>query len=250
MPDWRVEQLRLTVFSAQNLRQPVPNWWREIAGADPSMQTVQQGIVVQHVGVIRNGYCQLRLDIKPGRIDWLMMPNVDPNEMPTSFPSFDSYTGAIGVFRELILPWAGRLTDVRRVAIGSVQTFAVDSKEAGYRALAPLLPAVQLDPLRSSDLVYQINRHAVSPSAVEGLHINRLSHWSVVRFKLIAFQVTGGGPPVAVNDAVPDANAVRLQLDVNTDAERSEFLPNTAIVPIVEELIRFSDEIADRGDPR
>jgi hypothetical protein len=246
VPDWSVEQLRLTVFLDHEVREPVPNWWRDVVGQDPRIQTVQQGISIQHVGTVREGYCQLVLEVRGGRIDWLMTPQLAPNQIPTGFPSFDNYNAGAAVFRQLLLPWASRSQGVRRVAVGSVLTFPVQNKVAGYNELQGLLPALEIDPVGSSDLLYQINRHARS-RAVEGLHVNRLSAWTVVQFKLVQFQIQAGGVPATIGTSAPELHAVRLQLDINTDADRGEPLPSGTIVPMIEELIALGGAIAEQG---
>lgn len=251
MPDWRVELLRLTVFLGQEVRPPV-RWWTDITGQEPATQTVQQGLGFQQLGPLRDNYCQLSLEGRGMRVDWLMSPQPlprPPEQAPDGFPSFDTLPGGLAVFRELLLPWVGRMEDVQRVAFGAVLSFPVEDKVAGYRALQPLLPALQIDPIDSSDLVYQINRHAPS-RALDGLHVNRLSTWTVVQFKVMTFQIQAAGIPATIGAGVPDSHAVRLQLDVNTDAARSEPLPSGTIVPTTEELIAFGQQIADRGDRR
>lgn len=246
MPDWRVEQLRLTVFLPTDLRQPAPSWWREIVGQEPPNQTIQQGILIQHVGPLRGDYCQFALEIKSGRVDLTFGP-LPSSQMPTGFPSFDELGRSLQVFRELLLPWTEQITEVRRIAFGGVLTVAVLDRIAGYRALQPLLPSLTLDVERSSDLLYQINRHATS-SGIPGLHVNRLSNWGVVLAKMQQFQIGPGGTPLVLGSNDTTFAAVRLQLDINTDADRVEPLPSGTIRPLCEELVGYGEQIAARGD--
>ncbi len=245
MPDWRVEQLRLTVFLPTDLRQPAPSWWREIVGQEPPNQTIQQGILIQHVGPLRGTYCQLALEIKSERVDWTFAPL--PSEGLTGFPSFDEPVPSLQVFRELLLPWTEQITDVRRIAFGGVLSVAVPDRISGYRALQPLLPFLTLDVERSSELLYQINRHATS-SAIPGLHINRLCHWAVVLAKMAQFQIGPAGTQVVMGSNETALTAVRLLLDINTDADRVEPLPPGTIRPVCEELVNYGEQIAARGD--
>ncbi len=246
MPDWRVEQLRLTVFLPTDLRQPAPSWWREIVGQEPPNQTIQQGIVIQHVGPVRGNYCQLALEIKSERVDWTFGP-LTSEEGLTGFPSFDELVPSLQVFRELLLPWAEQITGVRRIAFGGVLSVAVPDRIAGYRALQPLLPSLTLDVERSSELLYQINRHATS-LAIPGLRINRLCNWAVVLAKMAQFQIGPAGAQVVMSPNETALTAVRLQLDINTDADRVEPLPSDTIRPVCEELVNYGEQIAVRGD--
>jgi len=248
VPDWRAEHLRLTVFLEQDVHQPT-HWWREVVGQEPATQLIQQGIGIRQLGPIRNGYCQLSLELSGRRVEWLMNTQVQLDQPSAGFPSFDTFPRGLAVFRELLLPWVSRIEGVLRVAIGAILTFPVTDKLAGYAALRPLLPALEIDPTGSSDLVYQINRHGRS-RVVDGLHVNRLSAWTVVQFKMVLLQVQAGGVPATIGGEAPQSQAVRLQLDINTDADRTTPLPSGRMAAITEELITLGEEIADRGDQR
>lgn len=123
----------------------------------------------------------------------------------------------------------------------------MESKVAGYQQLAAYLPFVQLDPHNSSDFLYQINRPRTAES-VPGLILNRLSRWSVT-----AQQELGIGIPL--NPSQPmhtmigrEAYACRLELDINTDAKRTESLPHDSLGQLFMELVRLGKVIVSTGD--
>lgn len=260
MPDWRVEQLRLTAFLSQNLLELQPNWWREIVGVESAAKTVQRGVLAQEHGPLPDGYCQLTLAIQPAisRVDWFMTPILQategsPPQPLRGFPAFDFYPGALARFREMMGQWLPTMETIKRIAVGSVLSVAVEGKEAGYRAAAELLPHLRLDPIHSSDLLFQINRHAVSKTAgLEGLPINRLSVWNVpsVKSMQLQFQFQPGEVPLATmrDPSTPELIALRLQLDINTDANRPDPFSPAVLTPLTSELIAYGTEIADRGD--
>jgi len=244
VPDWRAELMRLTMFVPSDLTRQVPPWWRQIVGEDPASQTVQQGLGAAHAGPIRGGYCRLVLEVKPGRIDWLLAPAGASEHSP--FPQFDSLPGAAAVFRELLVPWSAAVTDARRIAVGVILTAQKENKRAAYEALQDLLPSVVIDPQNSSDLIYQINRHTTSRQTAD-LQLNRLSNWSALRMRLLQVQVSGGVPSAFSTDQ-PEHHAMRVQLDMNTAANRTEPLPSGTIQGLVEELLELGIGIAERGD--
>ena len=247
--DWRIERLRLTTFIPSDLTRQVPSWWRDIVGEDPPTQTVQHGVGAAHAGPIRNGHCQLILEVKAGRVDWLLAPPnpIDATSALAGFPQFDNLAGGVAIYRELLVPWAARIEDTRRIAVGAILTAQTENKLVAYQALQELLPHVEIDPENSSELLYQINRHARSRHLPE-LHLNRLSHWSAVRLKLLQLQLSAGAPTAAFSTDQPELHAVRLQLDINTDAERTDALPSGTIQPLVEELLGLGISIAEHGD--
>lgn len=247
MPNWSAEHIRLTLFPARDFRAPDPNWWRMLVGRDPQAKTVQQGIGIQETGPI-NEHCTLTLDLGANRIDLLMSPVVQPTENPTAFPTFDSCPQAFDAFRDLGARLLPHLTDIRRMAIGGVMIAPVADKVAGYRELVPLLPSVRLDPATSSDFSYSINRHATSPQACPDLHVNRLSIWGVASLAGIRIQIDGSNVGVTMNQSGSGVSALRLQFDVNTDAERRDNLPNDRLEPLFGELLGFARNIVERGD--
>jgi hypothetical protein len=229
-----------------DLRQPAPNWWREAVGQDAANMSMQQGVFVQYSGPLRGNYCDVNLEIKSARTDWTFGPLPQENVL-RGFPSYDDLDPALERFKEVVLPWANGRDGIRRMAFGAVLAIPVADRIAGYRAIQPLLPSLNLDIEHSSDLFYQINRHVVS-AAASRLHINRLSNWGVVLGTMQQVRIGPVGTPVLVTPGEGGFTAVRLQLDINTDAERTEVIPSGTIRPLVEELIGFGKTIADRGD--
>jgi hypothetical protein len=245
VPDWRVEHIRITAFPIGDPREPSPNWWRDVVGKEPQTRTVRQGIGIQEAGPIRDNYCNLILEIQASRIDWLLSPVVRANDSPTAFPEISAYPQPVEVMQELLSDWLRALSPIRRLAVGCVLTAPTENKNAGYRSLAPLLPSIRLDPDQSSDFSYTINRHA-SSREISGLHINRISQWSVAL--LTGIQLTLGDGTTSVRETGSGISAIRLQMDINSAADRAERLPSDRVVPLFAELLTFMDNIANRGD--
>ncbi len=247
MSDWFVEQLRLTVFPTQDLREPDPNWWTKVVGQSPDTKTIQKGAALREGGAIRDGYCNLSLEIQISRIDWLMTPIIKADAPVSGFPVFDRVGGALKVFRDLLEPWLKVPPAMRRLALGTVLVSPVENKVDGYKKIARFLPAVKLDPENSTDFTYSINRPRRSSNLRE-LTINRLCRWSVAQLKGIQVQIEAPGTRMAVVDTGGDWSALRAELDVNTAAERNDVIPSDRILAIFVELLAFVEEISEKGD--
>lgn len=247
MSDWQVEQLRLTVFPLRDFRESDPGWWGKIVGTAPEIKTMQKGIGVREAGPIRDGYCNLVLQVQGPRIDWLAAAVSKDGEPLKGFLTFDTVKGGLNTFRELLEPWVQSVAPIKRIGLGAVLVMPVENREVGYKTISRFLPAVKLDPTTSSDFSYSINRPRLSKSGIEDLKINRLSRWGVAQLQEI--QIQAGIPgAVAIMEGAADFQAVRVELDINTAGERTEPLPQDRQASVFQELTGLAEEIAVKGD--
>jgi hypothetical protein len=251
LSNWRVETLRLTVFASKIPDIDTIDWWEKLVNEPPETKTVQpRSGTLQEVGAIKNGLCNLSLECQAQRIDWHLTPIVKADEQISEFPSFAGMSEGLDLFQELLEPWlSDRSPEANRIAFGAILTQAVPTKEAGYELLGHHLPSVKLDPIGSSDLVYQINRPRTSHCNVPGLQVNRLSRWTVARLSGVMVQLSVGGKmSPQVVQARNTVYVERVELDVNTFRESEDPLPADKRVAIFKELIELGVEIASKGD--
>ena len=129
--------------------------------------------------------------------------------------------------------------------VGAVLNGPVASKVEANTELARFLPTVDLSP-NSSDFLYQINRpRQLTLPGSPNLMVNRISKWSVVRWRRGVISASGG--QVTMSPTV-DATAYRLELDINTDASFKGELPHERLGEVFEFLVRLGVEISQRGD--
>ena len=132
------------------------------------------------------------------------------------------------------------------MAFGVVLLSPMDSRVLGYRQLAAYLPAVNIDPDHSTDFFYQINRARDSATGITNLRINRLSKWSVAQISTAGLVLE---PTRILYHDVPQGYlACRLELDINTAAERREPLPRETVSNVWQELLNLGREIVIDGD--
>ena len=246
-PMWLTESIRLTLFTQPPTVDIGVNWWQAVAGELPTSHTVQRlGPMLQQQGPIRGGYCNLSLQYQPGRIDWVLTPIVPADMKIDGFPNFGVYDGAASAFIEFFAQWIRGAPVFNRLAVGSTLVLPVQDKADGYRRIQRYLPAVTLDPERSADFSYGINRFRQSET-VPGLRINRLSRWSVAKLSGIRLEI--GEPGMSRLMESPEGlSACRLELDINTQPERVEPFAQNVAEPLLNELLRFGREIVDHGD--
>jgi hypothetical protein len=245
--DWEVESLRVTAFPAQNAEVKPDDWWQEVLGSDPETQLIKAKRGEKSFqGAFEGG--QLRLQVQPGRIDWLLASAVSNDEQPTEdfMPSVGRFDATCPRFKGLVERWLASSPPLKRIAFGAVILQQVPDRATGYKRLIPYLPFVKIDPDGSRDLLYRINRPRISRAGIKDLRINRLTTWSVGTIAFKAFTVTGGQPSIVTPGK--EAFVCRVELDINTAAEFSgQFVPDQSRGTLFE-LVELGVEIIEKGD--
>jgi len=249
-PNWRAESLRLTIFLAANIQPKDEGWWSKVAGAEPESKTAKpnRGELVE-AGLFQGN--ALTLSVQPGRIDWLLSPNVSIEENLSEIKSVGSFDSAEKAFSTIMLNWLDACPATVRLAYGVVLLEPVGNREEGYRRIAEYVPSVEIDPVGAEDFFYQINRPRQSEVA-EGMRLNRLSKWSVAFFQPIRFAIgiPQGQPnqPLVYSHGGTPALACRVELDLSTAASLQEELHHNSLPNIFKELVSLGSEIAQKGD--
>lgn len=251
LPDsWKVEQLRLSVFLTETPNVPSEVWLSLIGSPSTTENIERNGTVSIYQASGSFGDHSPTLRVEPNRIDWTI--GLAPGSMPAPFGvSVGDYTPTARSFVEFVKPFLAINTlPVVRMALGVVLSFPVASRQEGYNLLNSLLPSVDLDP-NSSDFFYRINRRRRAANFEVG--INRLSEWLVLELLPLPFifgQIQGVNPVAVMPSQVSVAStfAARLQLDINTIPETQLLANHEQQIALLEEMLRFSDEISASGD--
>jgi hypothetical protein len=241
--DWLVETLRLTAFPQDGTPVDHETWWAEVFGEAPD-ETSEELRRGRSTTRATYGAGELVLQILPGRVDWLLTAGgPDDGEMPT----VGSYIQNLGAFLEFAHRWFAleECPVLNRLAFGAILHHPVQDRETGYRQLQPYLPAVELDPLNSSDFQYRINRPRDSRTQIPALRINRLSAWSVAAFRHAVLYV--GMEPVTPL-AGPPSYSCRIELDINTAPDPDITLGREELPFVFDELVGLAREIIEEGD--
>ena len=236
---WQAESLRVTCFPSSATEFNATNWWQDVVGEQPENTVLRaRDGIRQDEGNI-NGR-KVLLGVQPIRIDWIMRSKIEEGEV-----TIGSFQDCLDSFLELMTRWFKISPSLRRLAFGVILALPVDDRKSGYELIANYLPNVKLDPVGSSDFLYQINRLRNS-QLVSDLEINRLSKWSVVKQGLARVDLL----PEARVSLFPssDTFSCRLELDINTSADYKNDLPADKLINVFLELVGLAKEIAVRGD--
>lgn len=247
--DWQVETLRLTAFHSKSILLDNQTWWEDLVGSKPESKTIRQkGNRLQENGPYEKG--NLILTIDPFRVDWYFTIPPEEDEEAQGITTLGSFSDNIKTFQNLMEKFLLKddVTNIARLASGSVLFNITKNRQEGYKKIAKFLPKVEIDAENSSDFFYQINRPR-SSKIFEGLKLNRLSKWSIMKRKHIAFQITTSGEAFTKGDEIGSSNyACRLELDVNTFPELNNLLPDKDLPRIFHELVELETEITQKGD--
>ncbi len=242
---WYANTLRLTAFPSPSTQFNATGQWERVVGQAPDSQTIQPARgIVEETGKFDDG--QLQLMAQPVRIDWnYVIGNFPDPNAPLSNVEV-SFAVALQSFFRVAECWLRIGLGIKRLAFGAILTRPAQNRADGYREIATYLNNnVKLDPEGSSDFSYQINR----PRKLTGepqIKVNRLSKWSVgqVQFTQIAVN-PGMSPYVTTGEPVL---SLRLELDINTDADYQGDLPQENLTDLFHRLTGEAIEIADKGD--
>ena len=242
---WNVELLRFTGFLTPNVQVGEPSWWEKIVGekSETRLYRSKKG-QFQEKGLLDDG--EFVLGIEPFRIDWIFRVIESQGENIKS--SLGAFKDVVNSFLSLMNKWflMDNLPTLQRVAFGAVIFQPVESRKIGYEKLSKYLSeSVKMDPDGSSDFIYQINRQRKSKLKIPDLLINRLTKWSVQRYRLIGIAFEPESKTIYEGQ---ENFACRLELDINT-------IPNSEInfdadkyKNIFNELINLGIEISEKGD--
>ena len=244
LAEWQTEGLRLTAFVVEPIGPGNLGWWEALLGEAPRVsQTRPRERVVTEEGPFSGG--KLSVVASTRRIDWRF--GFDPSEPPPEFPTVGTYKTRHLEFRDLMQRWLEKSPPLNRLAFGAVLLSPVENMPEAYRVLDNLLPSVEIDPDRTRDLIYRINRRRSSRCGIEGLEVNRLSTWGALTVSTVEVEMSVEGLE-KVHQSQTSQYACRLEFDVNTAPEFGGELDKGKLPALFDELVDLGSEIATEGD--
>ena len=244
LAEWQTEGLRLTAFVVEPIGPGNLGWWEALLGEAPSVtQTRPRERAITEEGPFSGG--KLSVVASTGRIDWRF--GLDPSEPPPEFPSVGTYETRHREFRDLMQRWLEKSPPLNRLAFGAVLLSPVENMPEAYRVLDKLLPAVEIDPDRTRDLIYRINRRRSSRCGIEGLEVNRLSTWAATTVSTVEVELSIEGSE-KVHQSQTLQYACRLELDINTAPGFGGELDKAKLPSLFDELVDLGSEITTEGD--
>lgn len=240
--EWNAEALRLTVFLVPGTVANPNNWWRSVADSEPENSETKPRVGVRvDSGEFKDGL--LVMQSQPNRVDWIYGNR--PGELDDPFqPNFGQ---RLPLFSEAVITWLRGCPAITRLAFGVSLILETTSKNDSYHLLSNYLN-FDLEPESSSDFNYQINRGRLSRTVPE-LWINRMTRWSAVRHvKLMGNLNLSESPSNFSLSSSDHSHGAKLELDINTSAERNAAIPDGARLQLYSELVQLAIEIVREGD--
>jgi hypothetical protein len=236
---WLVESLRLTAFPEPGRQIEYAKWWRELVGSDSEAVNSQSKLGLYQERGKLDDTSVLALQVQGGRVDWFLLPT-DASEPGPHFATIGDFPQTLEQFSALMRRWFPSSPLLSRFALAGVLLQPQPDRVAGYIQLSKYVPAVRIS-TSSFDFLYQINR----PRQIEGLHINRLTRWSVALHRRVS--IAAGAAAVTVLD-IDRESACRLEFDINTPAEFPQALTPDRLETLLSTFVWLAREIASEGD--
>lgn len=242
MPEWKVEQLRLTSFlSGSDRPKRLEEMITSAAGAEPT---------VEKSPVSFRGLCDvseaisLQLQWVPGRIDWML--STATTEVGDSIGGDDDIKALV---EKYFLTWFASedCPESVRIALGTILFKPIKDVDEGNKFLAPLLKPLSLPP-NTKDLLYRVNR-PVKSETTPGI-VNRLATWSISHRQSLIIHLPAK-MPIRVVEPVPKGDPLlvcRLEMDFNSEPIDSFKMNPVQQATVTGELLNYSLRCINQGD--
>ena len=245
---WKTQQVRVTGFCAvASTTMPDPIW-ANLIGKDPENENRRPGAgIIRELGPFFAGGLSITQQLE--RIDFRLQSEnpgdtIKKGEPIEPFPGIGELDEVLKNFQPVISRWLQAKPILRRVAFGSVLVCPVDSPQVAHSVLTRLLKSVNIDELGIIDFRLSINK-PVKSEIMKNLTLNRLTKWSVEYVRMLALD------PGLESTAVDTGKftSVKLEIDINTEANRSSKLPTTKLKKLFHELKAIGQKIVEQGEP-
>jgi hypothetical protein len=241
---WTCELMRLSVFSNQPLKLH-PNAWQVISGRDEEAPNVQRGAARQIIfGPHLDG--QLSLATIGPRADLILSPA--PNQeklLEGALPTIGAWPAVLEGFEKSVLAYLREHEHPTvRMAFASSLLCQFNAPVDASKALIERVKSFKPPADTFADPLYRINWPRPSRS-VNDLKLNRLTTWSVQRVQL---QLMIEGTPGTNSDPMVITHFLKLELDHNTDGDRTEPFDRAQLMPIYKELTDLALQNAEQGE--
>jgi hypothetical protein len=241
--EWFVQQMRLSIFSAEPLSVSDSDW-RTI-----TEQNEAEGRISIPGGKMYSGRAfggVLSFAYSGTRVDVILSTDEAAARPEGEIPCVAKWVDLPSLFIAKVSPFLeGYNLPINRIALGSILLLQAASREATYEKLGEFLRSVKVDPVNSRELIYRINWPQKS-QVIPDLDLNRITNWSSVAIARNLLQLAGAEITIAqTGEAI---NAVRLEIDHNTSESWKAPFAGPQRVSILRELISLADANANAGE--
>jgi hypothetical protein len=241
--DWGVETSRLSLFLSEPHAISDKDW-AVITGQDEAetRQAVPGGRRLS--GSVPNGV--MHVSTTGARFDVVLTARAIDDGAEMHLPFVGPYDETFATFFESTRKWIV-YTSPRaiRIAFGAVLTYKVGNREEAYGYLRHLLKSMDVDPKNMHDLLYRVN-WPLKSKVQQDLTMNRITTWTSVR--LIHKLIEISGTALEDRGGAGHVDAVRLELDHNTDEANKALFDQGGLIAIYSELVELARQNAAEGE--
>jgi len=244
--DWRVESLRLTLFSSENITVSDADWSGITGQQDADTRQKLPG-GLRYIGRFAAG--QLTVAALGQRLDVVLswVPSERQAESPSiELPDIGAWEGVRDIFVAATQKWLESLKfPVIRIAFAPILLAETANVVESYGVLKDMLRSVKVDIHGMRELIFRVNWPEKS-STGENLIVNRITNWSAIQLSSALVQMTGA--QISTTATTPEKFAARLEIDLNTDQENKVPFGKNSLVAIYNELVAKSSENVVSGE--
>jgi len=236
---WRVQTLRLTAF-ASGTHEP-SSWWQSVFGEPAEQTTTLATGAFRQEGIGIGG--RVRLGSQGNRADWLLGPIVLDEEV--DLPELGAFSDVVPKFAAKLRPWAAQVPNVVRLAFGAILTIRAENKADAVRKLVKHA-AINFDPTNCEEFQLVVNRPRTIRSIAAEVLVHRVAKWTAASLVKMAQSIQIG--QTSPTSLLTMKSVGQLELDINTTPERVEPFGGGELAKVLDELVKFAQEISQRGD--
>ncbi len=239
--EWKCLELRLTAFPRNPFIEFTSGFWENVTLEKPEIHYLQPKKHILHEEGIY-GENKLLLDFTPGRIDLKFSADFKNTPESEELATLGDVDSNLNVFSNLAYSMFknNRFPEIKRLAFGIVLINPVESLEEGYKELKEILQdSIMIDFMDTSDFLFQLNKKIHHTLDGEDLILNKLRRYSVQKWSFMQF----------VNDIQTnnftnkDLFATRIELDINSAAERIKAIRKESLGSLYNKLVELGNTI-------
>lgn len=240
--DWSISAARLSVFFPEPANIESNSWWSDVFGSPPDNSEIRRAQAIRIDGG-RIGDRSFVLQISPLRCDWQI---IHANAAPlTRFDPIGTFPEAADLLRKHFVEWLRALPFATRIAVGIQAQINAQNRVEAYKILQGKLPGLDLDPDKSREFLFRINRPRKLKFEAEEFNLNRISTWSASSMTLVVQPVQAQPSPTANIDL---GLVTSCELDISSDEGRTTNIGPERRVQLLEAALDNGQEILEKGD--
>lgn len=235
---WQTEAIRASCITKLPVEPGAEELWKEIFGLPPEETASRSSQTLRTAnGSIGNGRLEMR--VRFNRIDWIMTPEEPPiGKIPSLGPAKEAHL----FLTEAILRWlkSGTTPSVVRLAFCPAYFITTESVEESSNMLQDFLAQPSKIFESAQDILVRRNYQTKLRTLPE-TSLNRISTISTVAVQIISASQDSTTP------SFEDRSLLKIEIDINTAANRAQEIPEDKIAPTFSELIAVASEILENG---